>query len=169
MSVDNLPQGIASGMTLACLSLALCLTAPPSQAEGMAGWKDLGNEVLMEGKTQLRWTKGDSGQDVNWEDAKAFCAKLGMGWRLPSADELSNVYADAERDGSSAACGSASCKVSPLFKLSGNWYWSGTEVTKDESARSHVLVWGVLLVNGQRNQTFKFMPHGGRALCVQPS
>lgn len=163
MSVKHFPRWVCY------LGLALSLAANNSQAEGMAGWKDLGNAVLAQDATRLTWTKTDNGQEANWEEAKAYCAKLGAGWRLPHVDELSGMYEQAQRDGDSAACGNASCKVSPLFKLSGDWYWSGTDLKKDGSEASPVLVWGVLLVNGSRNQTFKFAPYGTRALCVRAS
>ncbi|CAN7476101.1 DUF1566 domain-containing protein [Pseudoduganella sp. LjRoot289] len=163
MSVNNFSRWVS------CLGLAFSCTANSSQAEGMAGWKDLGNAVLAQDSTKLSWTKTDNGQEVNWEEAKAYCARLGAGWRLPLVDELSGLYEQARRDGDSAACGNASCKVPPLFTLSGNWYWSGTDLKKDSSEASPVLVWGVLLVNGTRNQTFKFAPYGTRALCVRAS
>lgn len=159
MSVDNFPRW------LACLGLVSAVTAGSVGAEEMGSWKDLGNAVLADG--QLRWTKNDNGQDVSWDEARAHCARLGPDWRLPDADELANLHDGARRNGDSAACGDATCNVPPLFKLSGNWYWSGTEVNKDAAAPAHVLAWGVLLVNGRRTQTFKFMPHGARALCVQ--
>jgi hypothetical protein len=31
-------------------------------------------------------------EEMNWKDAKAACAKLGNGWRLPTADELKVMY-----------------------------------------------------------------------------
>lgn len=161
MTVENLPRW------LACISLVFAFAASNSWAEGVGAWRYLGNAVLLHEQTQLRWTKSDNGQDLNWDDAKAYCAQFGVGWRLPHAEELTNLHADAQRKGDSAACGNATCQIPPLFKLSGNWYWSGTEVTQDTTSRAHILAWGVLLVNGRQTQTFKFMPHGARALCVQ--
>jgi len=31
-------------------------------------------------------------EEMNWKDAKAACAKLGKGWRLPTQDELNTMY-----------------------------------------------------------------------------
>lgn len=36
---------------------------------------------------------------MNWKDAKAACAKLGNGWRLPTADELKVIYKYKEQIG----------------------------------------------------------------------
>ncbi|KQW94000.1 hypothetical protein ASC94_15775 [Massilia sp. Root418] len=118
-------------------------------------------------QAQPSWTTSDSGRDVNWEEAKAFCAGQGAGWRLPRLEELSGLYSTAQRDGNTVPCGNASCMAPPALKLSGNWYWSSSDLKKDSAESSPLLAWGVLLVNGSRNQTFKFMPHGARALCVR--
>jgi hypothetical protein len=142
MTVGNFPLWIC------CAGLAAALTANASQA-------------------QPSWTTSDSGRDVNWEEAKAFCAGQGAGWRLPRLEELSGLYSAAQRDGSTAPCGNASCTVPPTFKLSGNWFWSASDLKKDSAEPSALLAWGVQLVNGSRNQTFKAMPHGARALCVR--
>ena len=161
MLVYKLPYWIG------CLGLVFSCTANSSTAAGAAGWQDAGNAVLVQDRTQLSWTKNDNGQDLNWEQAKAFCAGLGAGWRLPQLDELLGIVDPARADADSAACGSASCRVPPLFKLSGAWHWSTSDLKKDGTEASPLLAWGVLLVNGSKNQTFKSMPHGARALCVR--
>lgn len=156
MYVDNFPR--LSRLMMCCAGLVFSFTHSHS----------VGTEaILVHGKSKLSWTKNDNGQDINWSDAMAFCAKRGAGWRLPHADELVSLYADAEREGDSAACGGTQCKVSPQFKLSGNWYWTDTPVTREEALNFDALGWGVLLSNGKRTQTFKFMSYNSRALCVQ--
>jgi hypothetical protein len=135
---------------ICCVGLAASLTANCCKAQ-----------------PQPSWTTTDNGQDVNWEDAKAFCAGVGTGWRLPRPDELSGLYSAAQREGSSVACAGASCAAPPTFKLSGSWFWSASDLKKNSSESSPLLAWGVQLVNGSQNQTFKFMPHGARALCVR--
>lgn len=151
------------------LGLVLTCTANCSKAASAAGWMDAGNAVLVQESTRLGWTKSDNGQELNWEEAKAYCAGLGAGWRLPKVNELADIVDAARTDGDSAACGNARCKVPPLFMLSGSWHWSGSDLKKDgaEAESSPLLAWGVQLVNGSKNQTFKFMPHGARALCVR--
>jgi hypothetical protein len=34
---------------------------------------------------------------ANWEDANAFCASLGTGWRLPTKSELNSIYLSDEK------------------------------------------------------------------------
>ena len=36
---------------------------------------------------------------MNWKDAKAACAKLGKGWRLPTKDELNLLYINKDKIG----------------------------------------------------------------------
>ena len=50
--------------------------------------------------------------EMNWDDAKLACAKLGKGWRLPTKNELNVMYKNKDRIGGFA----------------GNRYWSSTEV-----------------------------------------
>ncbi len=48
---------------------------------------------------------------MTWEDAKAECAKLGDGWRLPTKDELDILYRNRQTIGG----------------FVGDVYWSSTE------------------------------------------
>ena len=59
----------------------------------------------------------DLGQ-MNWEEAKKACADLGDGWRLPTIDELKDMYQYRNKK----KCG---------FKYSN--YWSGTEYSNTHS------------------------------------
>ena len=40
----------------------------------------------------LEVAQHDFPKSMNWDDAKAACAKLGEGWRLPTKDELNLLY-----------------------------------------------------------------------------
>ena len=63
----------------------------------------------------------DFPQEVNWADAEAACASLANGWRLPTEDELKNLYLNKDK----------SCCL-------GDWnYWSSTEYDKCLSAFNH--------------------------------
>jgi uncharacterized integral membrane protein len=46
-------------------------------------------------RTGLKWADRDNGQNVNWNDANAFCSTLNLAkskWRLPSIEELEGIY-----------------------------------------------------------------------------
>ncbi len=134
---DNFPR--LGRLVMCCAGLAFC-------SAGLAA-----DDVLVHGK--LRWTKEDNGQDIKLDDAAAFCARRGAGWRLPHVGELAALHAEGGG--------------MPAFRLSGNWFWTDTPVTSEEAAKFEHLGWGVVLSNGRRTQTFKFMSFGSRALCVQ--
>jgi formylglycine-generating enzyme required for sulfatase activity len=114
----------------------------------------------------LRWTTADNGQAVDWADAKAYCAGLGHGWRLPAIEELDKLYTAAAQAGDTVPCGDAACKAPPQFQLSSAWHWSGTAVTKEQAHDYDELAWGLTLVNGRRTMALNFSPYGARALCV---
>ena len=54
----------------------------------------------------------DFEEEMTWDNAKAACAKLGKGWRLPTKDELNVMYKNKDRIGGFAD----------------NYYWSSTEL-----------------------------------------
>lgn len=147
---------------LRCLPLALFCTAFDASASDMI-MKDLGQGVVLQADTGLRWTKADNGQDLNWDDATSYCAGLGDGWRLPAIDELRALYALADRAGESVACGNAMCKAPAQLQLSTAWHWSGTAVTEPEARDYDELAWGLTLVNGRRTMALNFSPYGARA------
>jgi hypothetical protein len=92
------------------------------QLEINGGFEEAGNGLLRDTRTGLLWTQSDNGSSVNWHQASAFCQSKGM--RLPSIDELAAIY---NRPGAgTTSCDGGTCKVSPLFRLTGWWYWSGT-------------------------------------------
>ncbi len=113
---------------------------------------------------QLHWAASDNGKDIAWEDAKAFCAGKGSGWRLPTAAELESLFG-----GPPQRCGRATCRVSAKIRLSGPWFWSATEVSSGEAHDPEDVAWGVLLVNGARTQNLRPIAYDARALCVQDS
>lgn len=54
------------------------------------------NGMVMDTKTGLMWAANDNGKDINWDDAKAFCASYRgggfMDWRMPTPAELAEIY-----------------------------------------------------------------------------
>jgi len=164
---------------LRCFYLALscaipCATLDASAANtsvtgNRAAWQDQGHGIVLQTGTGLRWTKTDNGQDIDWPDAKSHCARLGAGWRLPTIDELRNVYVAAEQAGETAACGNTICKSPPQFHLTSAWHWSGSAVTREQARDFDELAWGVTMVNGHRTMGIQFAAYGARALCVRGS
>lgn len=80
---------------LSVLFLALCVSAhagaqaaatpqAKAAAEPASTWTDPA--------THLMWTGSDNGSDVNWNQAREYCAKLQLAgdtdWRLPTIEEL---------------------------------------------------------------------------------
>jgi len=53
---------------------------------------------------------------MNWDDAKAACAALGPGWRLPSIEEWDILYQNKDNIGGFVA-------------VNYDYYWSSTEET----------------------------------------
>ena len=119
---------------------------------------DQGGGVLKQVATGLEWAQADNGTDINWVAASRFCAEKGDGWRLPSVAELQSLY---DKTGSmESSCGTGfTCKVSPLFRLTGPWAWTNEPSTSMSS-------WIVILTKGN---TYTFVADDAakkRALCV---
>jgi polyisoprenoid-binding protein YceI len=127
-------------------------------------WISLDEASLKDTQTGLEWTRSDNGHDIDWHQAKQFCDGHGKQWRLPTAQELISLY-DARRT-VGATCGKSHCRVSGLFNLTGDWFWSSDPVGKDGSDGNE-LAWGVLLVTGARTPSVQGLPDGSRALCVR--
>lgn len=119
---------------------------------------DQGSGVLKDARTGLEWTQSDNGSIIDWAGAQQFCANLGGSWRLPMLDELSTLYVpDKFAD---TACGTLTCNVSPLFRISGSRYWTGTQQGSSKA-------WFVYLNNGYRNTVAMSYDNGHRALCTR--
>ena len=121
---------------------------------------DQGGGVLRQPATGLEWTQSDNRGDINWNDGRAWCASKGSNWRLPWVDELLSIY-----DGSGSvetSCGGSTCKVSPLFRLTDNLYWSGEANGSSEA-------WPVSLNYGDRYTGTVTSVYGNRVLCVRRS
>ncbi len=100
----------------------------------------------------LRWAGRDSGRDIAWEDAKAYCAGKGAGWRLPEIGELETLFGGA---------------LPAKLHLSGSWFWSATEVSPEDAHDAEDVAWGVVRANGIRTQNLRPIAYHARALCVR--
>jgi hypothetical protein len=131
-----------------CGAIACCGTQLLSAQTSGETWKD--------SATGLTWMSKDNGADVNQGQAKEYCASLRTGgfsdWRLPTIDELENLY-DKNAKKAYKAKGtitlSDSCVPSSSLNPSGE-------------------VWNFCFSYGGRTLT-RAAGHGsaGRALCVR--
>lgn len=119
-----------------------------------------GIATLEQVSARMLWTQTDSGKEVNWVEAKSFCSAQGAGWRLPSTNELGDIF---DQSGTTTtSCGTFTCKVSPLFRLSAGGYWTNVEVGQS-GARVFALDGGTTY-QGQKDGRGNV-----RALCVKPT
>jgi len=129
--------------------------------------RTLGQEATQQiGATQRveagsEWAESDNGEDINWNEAKNYCASKGSGWRLPTVAELQSSH----QSGQAMPCGatlfiSNTCKVVSKSRLTGPWFWSNEPNGSSEG-------WTVTLINGSRFATDVEYRSKHRALCVR--
>mgnify|MGYP003382040735 FL=1 len=139
----------------AAISACQALAAESSPSSEMI---DQGGGVLKQVATGLEWTQSDNGADINWNAAGAFCAAKGAGWRLPSVAELQSLHDESGQ--SESRCGTGfTCKVSPLFHLTGPWAWTN-------EASNAMSTWIVILTKGNSSTYVNSDASKKRALCV---
>lgn len=115
---------------------------------------------MRDSQTGIVWAGHDNGGDINWKDAKRYCAKSGKGWELPTVAELQGLF---DPTGTlTQRCGSFSCNVTPLIRLSSLWFWSGESNGSSEA-------WDVILDDGHRHSGSVGDANVTRALCVRRS
>jgi hypothetical protein len=122
---------------------------------------DQGDGVLRQVATGLGWAQSDNGSDIDWTAAGRFCASKGAGWRLPSIAELQSIYDKSSRVDINCGAG-FTCKVSPLFRLTGPWAWSN-------EASNSMSTWIVILTKGTTTTYVASDASKKRALCVLSS
>lgn len=108
-----------------------------------------GDGTLIDTQTNLVWTQSDS-QTTD-------CANLGM--RLPTQNEFRAIH-DRPGAGRAACGGVASCKMSPLFRLSGKWVMATNPEGEPE-------VWSVHRNNGGTASFVFSLGMNIKTLCVR--
>ncbi|MDP9361913.1 MAG: DUF1566 domain-containing protein, partial [Acidobacteriota bacterium] len=105
--------------------------------------------------SKLMWTVKDSGSDIEWNAADAYCRGMTLGgftgWRLASIDELQRMYDASLPDGTWKTRG-------PIYPS--GWTWSGTRNGSSEA-------WNFLFTDGQRYSHLLAYSYFERALCVR--
>ncbi len=161
------PTGASTGEDLAKLRGATSPTSATSASIGAtatchdhpAQVEDRGGGILWQCSSRLEWTRSDNGADINWHDARLWCAAKGSGWRLPTNGELSSLLLDENEPPSK--CGPTSCRVSPKFELTRSWFWAF-------DMRNPSQAWGVDLDDGDWLAAPSEIDLYHRALCVRP-
>ncbi len=136
------------------------------EAQEKAALEDAG-KIWTDPETRLMWTKKDNGSDVNWQKATNYCHNLRLAgysdWRLPTIDELSDIYDPKVNVAGQMGSGSqATWHVKGNLQLSG-WQWSNTQGNASWQA------WLFLFANGERYSSPLLGSGLDRALCVRSS
>jgi hypothetical protein len=112
------------------------------------------DRVYLDPETMLMWTKEDSGKDLEWNEAKEYARGLLLGgytdWRLPTIEELEDLYAPGSE---------GEYKIRSAFLLTKAWIWSSTKFGPGSG-------WFFSFENGVR--LYNIYGSGrNRALCVR--
>ena len=118
-------------------------------------------------ETKLMWPKHDNGwgNDVNWVQARDYCASLTLAgysnWRLPTVDELAGIYDKTQDVKVSLPDGIALFHVKGNIKLSG-YIWGNM---LPEGGRA----WAYYFYEGERHAYGTGSNNMARSLCVRQS
>lgn len=103
----------------------------------LAAWTDTGGGVLLDRQTGLQWTQSDNGKDIDQAQSIKYCEQLnlqGGKWRLPSEDELVELYVFTDDDDQRVPCGrDHMCFASKLFNLTADTFWSATSDSPEKA------------------------------------
>jgi hypothetical protein len=103
----------------------------------------LSNDEVLDNYTGLAWQRGSSASRSSWEQARQYCAALGLGgktWRLPSIRELSTLVDEA------LVAPSIDREMFPNTAYgarSNDWYWAS-----HQAAGSAPAVWAINFDDG---------------------
>jgi tetratricopeptide (TPR) repeat protein len=119
--------------------------------------------IVKDKKTGLEWSQSDNGFAVRGKDAKRYCENKRDGWRLPSVDELEGI--DDKGGIGATQCGSEICQISPLFHLTGYYFWSDTQ---NGTSLFGAKAWLYYFNDGHRGSLlWSVISTDARALCVR--
>ena len=108
------------------------------QQRGQIARPDTTGGVWSDPATELMWARKDNGYALRWQTATEYCRNLQLGgysdWRLPTIDELKNIYNPAAR----AACGlegHAVCQIKGNIRLTSGVAWSSSGTDRPQFMR----------------------------------
>ena len=152
---------------LCCLLVAVMLSAcggdsKQENAPRKDGEKRVGDIVMVDGEFGVVFavtTDGKHGKAMsisetkcNWDDAEKWCANYGVGLRLPSLDELQEIYRKKSAI-NSALSGNG------YTTLSNGWYWAS-------ESNGEVCAWSVYMGDGDTHDYRKLNYHYVRAVSI---
>jgi len=150
---------IAVVVCMALISIIACKTDRSSELPNNKIWND--------SKTGLMWTKHDNGSEVNFYEARSYCANLHLGgysdWQLPSIDELQGIYnmnvgmATATFEGEKTLY-----SIKGGIVLTWPWEWSSTGIAPQ-------MVKDFRFDGGMRFSSYPETRLGHHALCIRDS
>lgn len=84
-------------MRIAVMATMFCVAGLVMTGEAQADrFVNNGNGTVTDTQTGLMWANRDNGSDINWYNAKSYCAGYSgggkSGWRMPTIDELHQLY-----------------------------------------------------------------------------
>ena len=94
---------------------------------GQNDFVDVGDGTVSDEATGLVWQQADSGTDLGWEDALAYCDTLALAghddWRLPDVKELQSIV-----DYTRSPATTTTAAIDPVFGVSEieSYFWSST-------------------------------------------
>ena len=160
--------GVSIAMTLILASCVFSRTAGAADpaVEGTPGFDSydeyhlLGRRYIadekgtvIDTKTNLEWFVGPDA-DTTWDEARAWVEGLlvdGGGWRMPTREEVKSIYHK----------GAGNQNMSPLFKTTGGFVWTG-EMMGDAYA------WGFCFDIGGEYWPLRTFSTTARVFAVRP-
>ncbi len=120
---------------------------PPLNSRNKTKYRDNHDGTVWDLARRATWQRQDSGKDLEWHDAKAYCAELGLsgsGWRLPSIFELLSLVDQLRQGGN---------RVASAFQKSNSIYWTASPTNSSWSSAFVVYFdFGVTNVAGTLNK-----------------
>lgn len=132
--------------------------APPPESTPSTRFVANADGTVTDTETGVVWAGKDNGSDINWANAQAYCASLGAGWTLPTAEQLIKLY--DTRDPGQPCIGLLTCKVTQLIQVSGLTPWTS-------QANGEAEAWYVYLNDGKPYAYKVSDTPGKRALCMR--
>ena len=125
--------------------------------------------IVADPETGLMWPRDDNGQDIDWHGADEYAQNLELAgysdWRLPTIDELEEIYGQNSVTGKLNFVGADydyDIQTIEGFQLTAPFIWSSTKKGSD-------LAWNFNFYGGGRTPFPLRSSFVLRALCVRRS